>query len=262
MKTDANPRVELIALGGTIASVPRADAAGVFPDLTAQDIINAVPGVSRLATIHAQTFAATPSVELDLHLLHQLAGLIQRLEAEGVAGFVITQGTDTIEETAYVLDLMHSGRSPVVVTGAMRNPSLPGPDGPANVFAAIACAACPDLRDAGVLVVMNDTIHAAAWVQKSDTSSVGAFTSPAPLGWLAEGKPSLYAKPRRQLSLSIPGGVTAPFVPILKPGIGEAPLLVEAALQHKAAGLVVELSGGGHARRDWAEALGKAARHM
>ena len=253
------PRVEIIALGGTIASKPRPDVKGVFPDLTAQDLLGAVPGISELAHLAARTFAAVPSVEIDVALLQSVVKLIAEREADGVQGIVVTQGTDTIEETAYVLDLLHGGRSPIIVTGAMRNPALPGPDGPANLFAAVACAADPAFQGTGVVVVMDDEIHPAAWVQKRDTSSVGAFGSPAPLGWIAEGKPVLYAQPHRQAQVRISDGASLPFVPILKPGLGEQPLLVAAAIDCGATGLVVELSGGGHASTAWADALGKAA---
>ncbi len=253
------PSVEVIALGGTIASRPRPDAAGVFPELGAQDLVDAVPAIGEIARIGARTFAALPSVEIDLGLLVRLAALISELDASGVSGVVVTQGTDTIEETAYALDLLHAGRCPVVVTGAMRNPSLLSPDGPANIAASVACAADPALRDAGTIVVMNDTIHASAWVHKEDTSSLGAFRSPAPLGWLTEGRPTLHARPRRQQTIKVPAGASVPYVPILKPALGEPPHLVEAALALGAAGIVAELSGGGHASTAWAEALGKAA---
>ncbi len=253
------PRVEIIALGGTIASRPRPDAAGVFPDLSAQDIVNAVPAIGALAQVSARTFAALPSVEIDLPLLQRLAALIAELETGGVDGVVVTQGTDTIEETAYALDLLHAGSCPVVVTGAMRNPGLPGADGPANIFAAVACAANNAFRNAGTLVVMDDTIHAAAWVQKLDASSVGAFHSPAPVGRMVEGRAAPYAQPRRQATIKLPPDARVPYVPILKPGIGESPHMVEAALNLGAAGIVAELSGGGHASNAWADALGKAA---
>lgn len=257
MKT--RPRVEIIALGGTIASKPRPDAAGVFPDLTAQDLIDAVPVVHQLADIGMRTHAAKPSVEFSIDDLVGVADLIAELEAGGAAGVVITQGTDTIEETAYVLDLLHAGDCPVIVTGAMRNPSLPGPDGPANIYAAIACASDPSMRGSGVTVVMNDQIHAAAWVQKKDTSTVGAFVSPSPIGWMAEGRPALYARPRRQQTIAVLRGAATPFVPILKPGLDEPPLLVAAALQLGADGVVADLSGGGHASKVWAGALEVAA---
>lgn len=256
------PRVEIIALGGTIASRTRSDAEGVFPDLGAQDLVQTVPAIAGLAEIGARSFANLPSVEIDLPMLQRVTALIADLEAGGASGVVITQGTDTIEETAYALDLLHAGRCAVVVTGAMRNPALPGADGPANLYAAVACAASPALREAGTFVVLNDIIHAAAWVRKTDTSALGAFSSPAPVGWLAEGQPRLHARPLRRRSIAVPPGAAVPLVPILKPGLGEPAGLVEAALGLGAQGIVVELSGGGHASAAWADALGQAAKRL
>ena len=253
------PRVEVIALGGTIASTPGGGQAGVLPRLTGAELIAAVPGAAGIAAVGARNLSNLPSTEIDLPLVRRLAAAIAAHEAEGVAGVVVTQGTDTIEETAFLLDLIHGGAMPVVVTGAMRNPALPGPDGPANLQAAIACAAAPACRGLGVLVAFDDLIHAAAWVQKGDTSSTGAFRSPAPLGWLAEGRPVLRAPAPRHPPIRLPEGAPQPFVPILKPGLGDPPHLVGAALAAGAAGIVADLAGGGHAATDWAEALGAAA---
>ncbi len=254
--------VEVIALGGTIASRPRPDGQGVVPDLNADDLLDAVPTARELAPIRARTLVNVPSVEIDLPLLIRLAALIAKLEAEGAAGIVITQGTDTIEETAYVLDLLHAGRCPVVVTGAMRHPALPGPDGPANIFAAIACAADPACRNLGALVVFDDDIHAAAWVQKRDTTAVGAFWSPAPLGWMAEGRPAIRVRVPRRAALRVADNAALPWIPILKPGLGERSHLVDASLKAGAAGIVAELPGGGHASADWADALEEAAKTL
>lgn len=254
--------VEVIALGGTIASRPRADGQGVVPDLTADDLLDAVPAVRAIAPIRARTLVNVPSVEIDLPLLLRLSALIAELEAAGAAGIVITQGTDTIEETAFVLDLLHDGQCPVIVTGAMRHPALPGPDGPANIFAAIACAADPSCRDLGVLVVFDDEIHAAAWVQKRDTTTLGAFWSPAPLGWMAEGQPAIRFQAPRRAALGVPRDGTVPYVPILKPGLGEPPLLVDAAIGAGASGIVAELPGGGHASAAWADALEEAVKTL
>ena len=253
--------VEVIALGGTIASTPRRDGQGVELGLSADDLVAAVPGLADLAPIRAKTLARLPSIEIGLPLLRDLSVLIQRLEAEGAAGVVVTQGTDTIEETWFALDLLHGGRIPVIVTGAMRNPSLPGPEGPANLAAAVVCAADPTCRDQGVLVAFDDTIHAASWVQKRDTTATGAFWSLSPLGWLAEGRPALRSRRPRTPALDLPSG-DQPFVPILKPSLDELPRLLDAALHAGAAGLVSELSGGGHATSVWADALESAARHV
>ena len=253
------PRVEIIALGGTIASTPDEGQAGVVPRLTAADLVAAVPGLSDLARIGARNLSNLPSTEISLPLLFDLASTIRALENDGTAGVVVTQGTDTIEETAFVLHLLHGGEMPVVVTGAMRNPSLPGPDGPANLFAAVACAAAPICRGQGVLVAFNDDIHSAAWVQKRDTASVAAFWSPARLGWLAEGRPALYARAPRLPVVRVAPDAAVPFVPILKPGISDDPRLIPLCLKAGAAGLVLDLAGGGHLSASWCDPLQEAA---
>ncbi|TPE49286.1 asparaginase [Amaricoccus solimangrovi] len=253
----SGPRVEVLALGGTIASV--ADpGGGVSPGLTAGDLLASVPGVGALARIGARNLANVPSTEIAPPLLLEVLAAIRAHAAEGVAGVVVTQGTDSLEESAFFLDLVHDGDMPVVVTGAMRNPTLPGPDGAANLHAAIACAADPAFRGQGVLVAFDDVIHAAAWVRKGDTSATGAFGSPAPLGWIAEGRPVMRAPARRRPAIAVPEGAAFPFAPILKPGIGDEPRLVGAALEAGAEALVLDLAGGGHVAACWLDALDAA----
>lgn len=253
------PRVEIIALGGTIACAPQGAGGGVAPGLTAAELTGTIPELGAVADVGARNLANVPSTEIDLKLLVRLAQAIRAHEAEGVSGIVVTQGTDTIEESAFVLDLLHGGAIPVVVTGAMRNPSLPGADGPANLLAAVTCATAPLCRGLGVTVVFDDTIHAARWVQKRDTSSTGAFWSPAPLGWMVEGAPTLYARTSRRPVLDVTLDAAAPFVPILKPGLSDPPHLVSAALDAGAAGLVLDLAGGGHVHSGWLGVLTAAA---
>ena len=123
------PRVSVLALGGTIASVV-AEGAGAAPALSAEQLVASLPALGETARITADTFRQLPSPELTVADLIGLAEEITRRIAEGDAGVVVTQGTDTLEETAFALDLLVAGDAPVVVTGAMRNPSLPGADGP------------------------------------------------------------------------------------------------------------------------------------
>ena len=193
-------RVVLFTLGGTIASTSAPGPArpaerfaaadgGVTPRLTGADLLAAVPGLDAVgAELDVHDFRQIPSSSLAISDVFALAAAIRQQVAAGAAGVIVTQGTDTMEETAFLLDLLWDGDAPVVVTGAMRNPALAGPDGPANVLAAAYVAASPAARGRGCLVVFADEIHAARYVRKSHTTSVAAFTSPlaGPLGLVAE----------------------------------------------------------------------------
>src|SRR5258708_23621017 len=166
--------------------------------------------------------------------MYSLAGEITAALESGCAGALVVQGTDTIEETAYLLDLLVASDAPVVVTGAMRNPSLAGADGPANVLAAIKVAASDDARGQGCLVVMNDQIHAARWVQKAHTGSPAAFTSPnyGPVVHVAEGRVDIPLLVRhRSPSISPDDRLTSPTV-ILTYTLPHADAIPSSTLQH------------------------------
>lgn len=133
----------------------------------------------------------------------------------------------------------------MVVTGAMRNPTQPGADGPANLRAAVQVAASDMAREAGVVVVFNDQVHAARYVQKTHTSNVGAFTSPncGPIGWLGEGAPVMPFHMARTETMDLPEVLRMPFVAIIKPGQGDDGALIDAALMAGASGIVLEATG-------------------
>ncbi len=191
--TPAAPRVVVFGLGGTIA-MTGSGADGVTPDLSAQQLIDAVPGLADLGVdLDVVDFRRKPGASLTFQDLQELAAAISERLAAGADGVVVTQGTDTIEESSYLLDLQHTHPQPVVVTGAMRNPTLAGADGPANVLAAVQVAASPAARDQGCLVVLADEIHAAHRVRKTHSTSGATFKSPdgGPLGWVVEGQPRL-----------------------------------------------------------------------
>jgi L-asparaginase len=176
---------------------------------------------------------------------------------------VVVQGTDTIEETAYLLDLLVAGDAPVVVTGAMRNPSLAGADGPANILAAIRVAASGSARGRGCLVVMNDQIHAARWVAKAHTASPAAFVSPGfgPLGYLAEGQVCMPVRLRERSPVfgRVPG--RAVRVGLVTIALGDDGTLIDAVAEH-VDGLVVAAFGAGHVPAGAVTALAKLAARM
>ena len=152
----------------------------------------------------SKTSATSRGASLDFADLYELVAAINEALNDGCVGPVVTQGTDTIEEVAYALDLLLPTDAPVVVTGAMHNPTMAGADGPANILAAIRVATSPCARGLGCLVVLNDQVHAASWVQKAHTSSPNAFVSPdpGPLGHVIEGRVHIPVRIRRSLALS------------------------------------------------------------
>jgi L-asparaginase len=192
--------------------------------------------------------------------IYELADAITSALADGSAGAVVVQGTDTIEETAYLLDLLVSSESPVVVTGAMRNPSLAGADGPANLLAAIRVAASPAGRGFGTLVVLNDQIHAARWVQKTHTASPAAFTSPSfgPLGHVIEGRVTIPFRLQQRSPTLRPDRHQEVRVGLMTVTLGDDGALIE-AVGDQLDGLVVAALGVGHVPADMVATLAKAA---
>lgn len=164
----------------------------------------------------------------------------------------MSQGTDTVEEIAFGLDLVCPGDDPVVVTGAMRNSSLPSADGPANVIAAIRVAASDAARGLGALVVLNDEIHAARFVRKSHTQNPATFRSATtgPIGWLAENDVRIALRPTRRFHMSVPAGAAVRPVCLLKMALGDDGRLLQYLAIAGYAGLVLEGAGGGHVTQD------------
>ncbi|MET7952228.1 asparaginase [Micromonospora sp. NPDC005324] len=250
----------MLSLGGTIAMTSGRDA-GVVPTLTAEQLIVAVPGLADTGIdVHVQTFRQLPGASLEFDDLTALAALIaDRTTTGGVDGVVVTQGTDTIEETAYLLDLLHTGDAPVVVTGAMRNPTIAGADGPANVLAAIHTAASPTARGLGTLVVLPDEIHAAGQVRKTHSTSGGTFRSPntGPLGHVVEGTVRLLARPLHRMTVPMETATRVPRVGLYTVTLGDDGLLLTGA--HGLDGLVVAGLGVGHVPRHLVEKLAALA---
>ena len=204
------PRVSILATGGTIAMTTTDDTSsgGVRPKLTAQQLASAVPRLADLPVMLTyRDVRQLPGASLSPADLFEVADLAAREIRAGAAGVVVTQGTDSIEETAYFLDLVHDLPAPLVVTGAMRSPSLAGADGPANLLAAVQAAASPPARGLGCLVVMNGEVHEARWVCKSHTTAPSAFTSPevGPIGHLVEGSLRLLRGSSRDLRSLVRG---------------------------------------------------------
>lgn len=251
MKTQSRPAIVFVATGGTIASIPDDGAAGAVPTLTAEDLVASVPGLSDHAEIECVQLSQKPSVELGFADLVDLIALCRASVDAGAVGLIVAQGTDTIEETSYALDLLWDRPEPIVVTGAMRNPSLAGSDGPANLLAATQVAVSRAARDRGVLVVLHDEIHAARDVVKTHTSSTAAFRSwrTGPVGLVQEGEPHFHEAPARQTGLGAAPGAIPPVALVratLDDGLPYLATLAEWGYR----GVVIEAFGGGHLRSE------------
>jgi L-asparaginase len=245
-------------LGGTIA-MTTTDSGGVAPTLSAQQLVDAVPGLADTGVdLDVLTFRNRPGASVTMDDLTELMTVIAEHLKAGSAGAVITQGTDTIEESAYLLDLLHAGPQPVVVTGAMRNPTLAGADGPANLLAAITVAASPSARNLGCVVVLADEVHAARRVRKTHSTSVATFTSPngGPLGYLVEGRPQIVNRPTHRYTLPPPSA--SPNVGLYSATLGDDGSLL-AAVTGQVDGLVVAGFGVGHVPENWLPMLTEAA---
>jgi L-asparaginase len=254
--------VTVISTGGTIAMTQVETGDGVAPSLSAADLLREVPGLDRVARVDAVGFRRLPGAHLDLNDVIALAARIERERMSG-AGVVVTQGTDTLEEVAYALDLLLSPQRPVVVTGAMRNPSVLSADGPANLSAAVRVAASPAAVGTGVLVVMDDEIHSARLVQKSHSSGLGAFSSfPGPIGWLCEDRVRIVLRPVAHQRLVVPADRDPVPVALLTGALGDDGRLLDGLADAGFAGVVIEALGGGHLPAPMAERLEALAMAM
>jgi L-asparaginase len=259
----ALPRVTVFSLGGTISSV-ESGGKGVEPTLTGEALVSDVPQIAEVAEVSAVSFRQAASGELTVDDLAELASEITDHVDEGASGAVVTQGTDAIEETAFVLDLLVDRDAPVVVTGAMRNPTLPGADGPANLLASIQVAASDVTRDLGAVVVLNDEIHAARFVRKAHTSNPATFRSDpvGPVGWISEGKPRVVLRPVGRNKISLPEGTQDLKAALLTIALDDDGRLLPAIEQQGYAGLVIEAMGGGHVPSVMVDALEDLAGKM
>jgi L-asparaginase len=243
------PRVAVVFTGGTISMTVDREAGGARPVLDGAALLAMAPGIEAVADIVAVDLGRTPASHFTFDRLLEVAAVARGVLAADttLAGAVIVQGTDTIDEAAFVYDLVHADVRPVVVTGAMRSADAPGADGPANLRDAVIAAGDPALRGEGVVVVMSGEVHAADSVVKLHASAVDAFGSPdtGPLGRVEDGRLRLLRRRAGRRHLDVPTGPVPP-VALFVVAVGLDGSEVGAAVASGARAVVVEAFGSGN----------------
>jgi L-asparaginase len=252
-------RVAVLFTGGTISMVADAAAGGKVPTLDGAAILARAPGIDAIADLVPIDLGRTPASHFSFAKLFEIAGEIRRCQADPTLdGVVVVQGTDVIEETAFLWDLVLDGETPVIVTGAMRAASDANDDGPENLRNAVRCAVSPALRGQGVHVVLDATINPADAVTKTHASALDTFQclDTGPLGRVVDGRLELDRErgPRRSLA----SDRAADGVVLLTAHVAMDGALLDAAAALHPPGIVVEATGAGNTAGELVEAAGRA----
>lgn len=254
-------RIIILTTGGTIAMTHTDTADGATPTLGGNDFLKALP--RDLADVHVEEFCNLPSAHFTLddvwNLSRRVAALVTRNDVDGI---VITHGTDTLEESAYLCDITIDTPKPIVFTGAMRTASDAGYDGIANLIAAIRVAVSDDARNKGTLVVFNDEIHTARDVTKTHTTALETFLSPewGPIGRVYADRIVLARQPMYREF--IPATRLESNVHLLKLAVGMSEGLLEYLVDVVGArGVVLETLGGGRVPPWWLTTIERAIKN-
>jgi L-asparaginase len=265
----SKPKILILATGGTIAG---SAATGVQSGYTSGQVtidamVNAVPDAMKLADIKGEQIANVGSQDMSFEIMLKLANRINELAgSKDVDGFVITHGTDTMEETAYFLNLVVKTDKPVVLVGSMRPSTAISADGPLNLYNGIAVAADPKAKGHGVLLVMNDWIHSAQSLTKVSTTAVQTFMSPIRglIGTTSYGVNDFYHYPDQKFGkdsqFDVKGVTAFPRVDIIYADADMKPDLIDASIEKGAKGIVIAGVGNGNMNKVSLDACARASK--
>lgn len=261
--------VVVLATGGTIAGAAASSTQAGYTSgqVGVQAMLSSVAGLDKLANLRGEQIANVGSQDMSFAIMLKLANRINQLLATPeVNGVVVTHGTDTMEETAYFLNLTVKSDKPVVLVGSMRPSTALSADGPLNLYNAVSVAADPNARGRGVLVEMNDWIHGARSLIKTSTTDVQTFMSPLRglIGISAYGKNEFYNTPAwkhtNQTEFDVSQVTTIPRVDIIYVSADMSPDLIEASVASGAKGIVIAGVGNGNMNKAALEAAAEAAK--
>jgi L-asparaginase len=263
------PNIVILATGGTIAG---AAATGTQSGYTSgavgiDTMVAGVPGITNLATIKGEQISNVGSQDMSFEILLKVAKRINELaKSADVDGIVITHGTDTMEESAFFLNLVVKTDKPVVMVGSMRPSTAVSADGPLNLYNAVGVAADPQAKGRGVLVVMNDWIHAAHSLTKTSTTAVQTFASPLRglVGVASYGKNDWYFSPGWKHTTATEFDISTvtqlPRVDIIFAGLDSSPELINASVASGAKGIVIAGVGNGNMNKANVDAAAAAVK--
>jgi L-asparaginase len=263
------PNIVILATGGTIAGAAASGTQSGYTSgaVTIDAMLAAVPGIDKLATVKGEQISNVGSQDISFDIMLKLAKRINELlPSQDVDGIVVTHGTDTMEETAYFLNLTVKSDKPVVLVGSMRPSTAVSADGPLNLYNAVGVAADPKARGRGVLVLMNDWIHGAHSLTKTSTTAVQTFMSPLRglVGVAAYGHNDFYSTPPWKHTtgseFDVKGVTKLPRVDIIFACADMSPDLIESAAANGAKGIVIAGVGNGNMNKASLEAAARVAK--
>lgn len=263
------PNVVILATGGTIAGAAATGTQSSYTSgaVTIDAMVSAVPGIKDLASIKGEQISNVGSQDMSFDIMLRLAKRINELlPTNDVDGIVITHGTDTMEETAFFLNLVTKSDKPVVMVGSMRPSTAVSADGPLNLYDAVGVAADPKSKGRGVLVVMNDWIHGAHSLTKTSTTATQTFMSPVRgvVGVSAYGKNDFYNTPpwkhTTASEFDVSNVTKLPRVDIIFADVDMSPDLIDCSVKNGAKGIVIAGVGNGNMNKASVEAAARAAK--
>ena len=266
---NGKPNIVILATGGTIAGAAATGTqSGYQSGAVAIDaMVAGVPGLKDLANIKGEQISNVGSQDMSFEIMRKLAKRINELASSpDVDGIVITHGTDTMEETAFFLNLTAKTDKPIVLVGSMRPSTAVSADGPLNLYNAVAVAADPKAAGRGVLVVMNDWIHGAHSLTKTSTTALQTFMSPVRglVGVTAYGKNDFFMSPSwkhtTQTEFDITGVTQLPRVDIIFASADMSPDLIDCAVTNGAKGIVIAGVGNGNMNKSSVDAAARAVK--
>jgi L-asparaginase len=263
------PNITILATGGTIAGAAATGTQAGYTSgaVTIDAMLAAVPGIKDVANVKGEQISNVGSQDMSFAIMLKLAQRINEiLPTPAVDGIVVTHGTDTMEETAYFLNLTVKSEEPVVLVGSMRPSTAVSADGPLNLYNAVGVAADPEARGRGVLVLMNDWIHGAHSLTKTSTTAVQTFMSPLRglVGVAAYGDNDFYSSPpwkhTTKSEFDVKGVTTLPRVDIIFVSADMSPDLIDASAANGAKGMVIAGVGNGNMNAASIEAAARAVK--